>query len=160
MLAGLMFDSTTPDVIPGWARLKALYVNGHFAQVPHYGKGHVYIDVLGNNPRGADILDVEQGDATPASVLPWLTARAHYDVGTVYCNRDTLPAVQDAANGRPFNLWLATLDGTIPAEVSGGGHLVAVQAFGAKVAGANVDISAVLDHAWWAGRALPVSPVG
>jgi len=152
---GLMWDSTTPELIPGWARLKALYVNGKYAQFPRYGRGHVYIDVTGAAPMSADILDVERGDATPATVLPWLRARSHWDAGTIYCNRDTLPAVQDAAGDLPFHLWLATLDGTIPESVTGPGHLVAVQAYPASVVGVNIDVSVVLDAAWWAGKALP-----
>lgn len=154
MFAGLMFDSTTPELIPGWARLRALYVNGKFAQHPDFGRGRIHIDVLGNAPSFAEVLDVEAEDATPGAVLPWLQARGRFEQGTIYCNESTLPAVQEAAAGHPFYLWLATLDGAIPAH-SGPGQLVAVQAYGQKITGANVDVSVVLDEQWWARHALP-----
>jgi hypothetical protein len=154
VIAGLMFDSTTPELIPPWARLKALYVNGKFAHHPDYGRGRIFIDVIGNAPFGAEVLDVEREDATPATVHPWLQARSRWEQGTIYCNESTLPAVQEAAQGLPFYLWLATLDGALPAH-SGPGQLVAVQAYGAQVTGANVDLSVVLDEHWWRKHALP-----
>lgn len=154
MTVGLMYDSTTPEMIPPWARLRALYFNGKYAQRPDYGRGRIFIDVLGNAPHSAEVLDVESHDAGPASVRPWLQARAGVETGTIYCNESTLPAVQDAADGHPFALWLATLDGLIPAH-QGPGHLVAVQAYGAQITGANIDISVVLDAPWWSRHALP-----
>lgn len=155
-LVGLMWDSTTPELIPSWARLRALYVNGKYAQHPDYGRGRIFIDVTGAAPFAAEVLDVETGDATVAHVNPWLRQRARWERGTIYCNRSTLADVQAAAHDIPFDIWLATLDGTMPAEIpSGPGKLVAVQAFGAEVAGANVDVSVVLDEGWWAGKALP-----
>lgn len=157
MVAGLMFDSTTPELIPPWARLKALYVNGRFAHHPDYGRGRVFIDVLGNAPFAAEILDVESHDASPAAVGPWLHARKRWETGTVYCNESNLPAVQQEAGGLPFYLWLATLDGALPAH-SGPGQLVAVQSYGAEITGANVDVSVVLDEQWWRKHALP--PIG
>jgi len=155
-LCGLMWDSTTPELIPSWARLKALYVNGKFAAHPDYGRGRVFIDVTGGAPFGAEILDVETGDATPDHVPGWLRARHQWEIGTIYCNRDTLPHVVEAANGLPFFLWLATLDGSIPTDViTGSGRLVAVQAYSASMVGVNVDLSAVVDEQWWVNHALP-----
>lgn len=156
-IAGLMFDSTTPELIPPWARLQARYINGRFASHPDYGRGRIFIDVLGNAPFAAEVLDVETHDAGPAAVAPWLTARRKWETGTIYCNESTLPAVQQAAGDLPFFLWLATLDGLLPA-FSGPGQLVAVQAYGAGITGANVDVSIVLDREWWGRHALP--PIG
>lgn len=154
MTVGIMFDSTTPELIPGWARLRALYLNGKFGQRADFGRGRIFIDVLGNAPHSAEVLDVESGDASPAAVLPWLQARSAFETGTIYCNESKLPAVQDAAAGHPFDLWLATLDGLIP-QHSGPGRLVAVQAYGSKIMGCNLDMSVVVDPEWWARHALP-----
>lgn len=154
MFSRIMFDSTTPELIPGWARLRALYVNGKYAQPPDYGRGRIFIDVLGNMPFAAEVLDVEKQDATPAAVGPWLRARSRWEPGTIYCNESTVPAVQAAAGDMPFYLWLATLDGAVP-EHSGPGQLVAVQAYGALTTGANIDMSVVVDEQWWTRHALP-----
>lgn len=155
-MVGLMWDSTTPELIPGWARLKALYINGRFASHPDYGRGRVFIDVTGAAPFAAEVLDVETGDASPEHVPGWLQARARTEIGTVYCNRDTLPHVLDAAGSQAFDLWLATLDGSVPhVELPAHVELVAVQAIPATIAGANVDISAVISQRWWNAHALP-----
>lgn len=155
-MVGLMWDSVTPELIPSWARLKALYINGKFASHPDYGRGRIFIDVTGAAPFAAEVLDVETGDANPAHVAPWLDKREKWETGTIYCDRANLPAVVDAAGHRPFWLWLATLDGTVPPHVeTGSGTLVAVQAISALLAGANVDISAVVHQGWWSKHALP-----
>lgn len=149
-ISGIMYDSTTPHVIPAMARLAALYINGRFAVPPSYHKGHVYIDVNGSAPHAAGILDVERFDATPDKVPGWLDQRAKFDIGVIYCNRSTLPEVIAAAGHRPFNLWLATLDGTITQPIlPPTGKLVAIQALGADMLGFNADLSVVTDADWW-----------
>lgn len=153
-IAGIMWDSTTPELIPPWARLKAHYINGKFAERPDYGRGRIWIDVFGNAPSAAEVLDVETHDASPSAVGPWLRARSAWEIGTIYCNESNLAACQAEAGGLPFFVWLATLDGALPA-FTGPGRLVAVQAYGAGITGANVDVSLVLDHEWWARHALP-----
>lgn len=149
---GLQFDSTDP--LPFVPMLEAFYVNGRFAHSPvRYGPGRVYIDVLGSAPRAAFWLDVEKQDATPDMVPGWLDARhaAGDGWGGVYCNQSTLPAVIAAAGNRPWSLWLATLDGTLPMVpgLPSGVKLLAVQAFPAAAVGINADISVVLDPAYW-----------
>lgn len=147
---GTMYDSTTPHVIPSGARLVALYINGRFAVPPSYHKGHVYIDVNGSMPNAASILDVEQFDARPEQVGPWLVKRAAFDVGTIYCNRSTLPAVIKSAGHLKFNLWLATLDGSLPeVHLPPNGRLVAIQQFGSDHLHFNADLSVVVDEDWW-----------
>jgi hypothetical protein len=150
---GMMFDSVTPAYIPSWSKLTALYINGRYAASPNYRKGHIYIDVNGSDPWGASILDVETGDATPNDVVPWLRVRNKIGQGVIYCNRDTLPVVQENARGLDYFVWLATLDGTIPESFQGGGTLVAVQAFSAEMIGINVDMSLVVDLEWWNSHA-------
>ena len=151
---GLMWDSAT-GAIPVGARLRALYFNGRYASPPAYGRGRVFIDVLASAPGAASWLDVETGDATPGAVPGWLDLRGAAQAHNrgVYCNRGNLPAVIRAAAGRQFNLWLATLDGTIPAtadlQLPSSARLVAVQAFGAAMLGFNADLSVVVDRAYW-----------
>jgi hypothetical protein len=155
---GLQWDSASGD-IPAEAKLRALYVNGGFATRPvHYGRGRVWIDVVGNAPDKALWLDVERFDATPAAVPGWLDARRKSGAGTggIYCDRSALPAVESAAGGRPHMLWVATLDGTVDiGRVPGVGRLVAVQAFPASMTGRNADLSIVVDEPYWLARALP-----
>ena len=150
---GLQFDSTShlPFLTGG---LTAKYINGAFAQSPvHYGKGVVWIDVTGADPLGAHWLDVEKGDATPARVPGWLHEKAQRlgQVGGIYCNESTLPAVLDAAGPAPMDLWLATLDGTLPEGLSlpPSVRLVAVQAFGEGLVGFHADCSLVVDRGYW-----------
>jgi hypothetical protein len=153
---GVMFDSATGAYPPG-AALCAYYVNGRYARPAQYGRGKVWIDVIGNAPRAALWLDVETGDATPADVPGWLDERrsAGLGAGGVYCSRAALPAIEQAAAGRPHLLWVATLDGdTTPALPPVTGQLVAVQAFPASMLGFDADMSVVVDPGWWEDRAL------
>lgn len=155
---GLQWDSAAGD-IPSRARLRALYFNGAFATRPvRYRRGLVWIDVFGTAPEAAFWLDVESGDATPQMVPGWLDAREQSGagVGGIYCDRASLPAVEQAASDRPHALWVATLDGT--AEVilpPGTGHLVAVQDYPASMVGLDADLSIVVDRDYWLARALP-----
>lgn len=154
-MLGLQFDSVSP--LPFVPALEALYVNGRFAHTPvAYGPGRVWIDVLGNAPRAAFWLDVEKGDATPDMVPAWLDARhaAGDGWGGVYCNRSSLGDVAKAAGNRPWSLWLATLDGSLPLGLGlpSQVNLLAVQAFPAAAVGINADVSVVLDPAYWGRR--------
>lgn len=81
---------------------------------------HIRINVNGDPTRG-NALDVENGDATPAAIGPWIASRgpATKDPLLVYCNRSNLAAcvaARDAANratGHFANIWCATLDGNL-----------------------------------------------
>jgi|SRR5712664_2453772 len=151
-IAGLQFDTT--DKILGFTpALQAFYINGWYATPPRYGRGRVYIDVLGNDPGGAMWLDVERGDVTPDRVPGWLDERAPFGEGGVYVNRDNLDAVEQAAGDRDHLLWLATLDGTLDVpQVHGRGRVVLVQAIPAAMIGINADVSVVTDPAYWAAH--------
>jgi len=155
---GIQYDSTGPLPFVS-AAIVAKYINGSFAQRPvHFGRGFVWIDVNGSEPGDAHWLDVERGDAAPGMVPRWLHERRQRtgDPGGIYCNRSTLPAVLEAAGNVPFELWLATLDGTVfPEEL---GHLpstvrpVLVQAFPAALTGFHADLSMVIDQRYWDTR--------
>jgi hypothetical protein len=150
---GIQWDSTdtlpfTPT--PAKPCIIAHYANGRFRAPLHYGRGAVFIDVTGGIPNGAMWLDVEKGDATVAEVPGWLDERARFGEGGIYCSRDTLPAVEQAAGDRPHLLWVATLDGTLDVALPpGSGHLVAVQLFGEAMLPFHADMSLVLDPAYW-----------
>ena len=105
-----MRDSTTArDIRRHGLDLAAGYGNGTFrwhnsdwALFP--GIPHVHIDVNGTDPGGSGVLDVENGDATPATAVKWVKARKAALPGAyavVYCDRSTLDArVQRHGRGR------------------------------------------------------------
>lgn len=151
-ICGVQFDSVSP--LPFRPALEARYVNGRYSSPPEYGRGRVYIDVNGSNPRGAFWLDVEKGDATPAAVPSWLDERITAEgAGGIYCSRNSLAAVEAAAGNRPHLLWVATLDGTMEITPPPGiGVLAVVQAIPASMLGFNADLSLVIDTGYWAAR--------
>lgn len=117
----LMADSVQPAAIPASAfAAAALYLNGRYAATEaevHRFRHVIRISVLADRPDQAEharALDVETGDATPADVPGWIDTRRRFghDDATIYCDRDNIRAVAEAAAGRPFRLWVATLDGT------------------------------------------------
>jgi hypothetical protein len=128
--AMIAFDAIQPNAhfIPRDAFAVGGYVNGantsfiwsqaSWDLFPH--AYHIRINVTGELTRG-NALDVEAGDATPASVAPWIATRgpATPDPLLVYCNRSNLAAcltARDAAHkssGHYANIWCATLDGLL-----------------------------------------------
>lgn len=164
----IMYDSTSVADIPLTTDLAAAYGNGVFADVaglnarfPDRSK-HVLIDVNGSDALFCDVLDVEYGNATPAQARPWIQQRlAAGRRATVYCNRDTIPAVWAACAGLSYNLWIATLDGTTTwngRELSSVAGVVAVQYQGQAQTGIHADKSLVYDDSWPAVRQPPQPP--
>lgn len=155
---GLQWDSTTALPFIGGA-ITAKYINGGSAQRPvHFGRGVVWVDVLAAAPFDAHWLDIENGDARPEDFPRWNLAK-HQGLGQwggAYCNRSTLPKILEAAGPMPFDLWLATLDGTIfPEEAASlppNVTLVAVQAFPGTMTGFHADASVVVSQAYWDAR--------
>lgn len=147
---GVMFDSASGDY-PNDSLLNAYYYNGEFARTPYSpGPGRVWIDVLNNAPKQCSWLDVERGDAKPGDVGAWLDARNMPGNQGIYCSLSNVTAVNVAAAGRPYNLWVATLDGNpFPMVPLATGTLVAVQAITASMLGFNGDMSAVVNEGYW-----------
>lgn len=150
----IMFDSIDPTMIPADAELVAGYIDGPSSQWPAsawtmFPKAQlVRINVTGDPSHGGDALDVERFDATPDHAPGWFDARKAAGAGnlTIYCDRNTLPAVEKAMGQRSYFRWIATLDGTLavdgykPLE-----HPAAVQFAGKEqLAGRNVDVSLVM----------------
>lgn len=132
----------------------------------------VTIDVSGNAP-SADVLDVENGDASPETAAWWIKHRiaAGFNKeypGVIYCDRANLTPVFNAMAsmgyevGRDFRTWIATLDGTT--EVADMTGVTAVQAYPAAgepgpATSGHFDLSVVYDTAWKAPVAPPAPPV-
>ncbi len=147
------YDSTRPDLVPADAWGIMPYADGKFAwskadvaRFPRARRRH--ITVFGD-AEIADIADVERGDVRPQDAPDFIRERYRLFPRarpTIYCNRSTLPAVQDACGGLVYYIWLATLDGSKLTFITGGGRLVAVQFEGGPHA--DFDVSVVLDHGW------------
>lgn len=140
--------------------LTAGYANGtRHASSQESGPTDVQIDVNGSAP-GADVLDIENGDATPQQAVPWVHGHNAHGGTTfpaiLYVNRSNRAVVEGllTANGlvvdRDYKWWVSTLDGSV--TVPGPGVL-AVQAWNASNFPRNIDLSIVYDDSWKAGSA-------
>jgi hypothetical protein len=95
-----VYDSVTPTAIPAGAAV-ATYADGGYAASPAAvaGRSHVtWIDTSGSDPRAA-ALDVEPGDATPATAASWTWQKLHAAAGSIaviYTMRSEWPATQAA----------------------------------------------------------------
>lgn len=147
------YDSTRPSLIPAEAGVILYYADGKYewtsedlARFPKARRRAITVEA---DP-AANILDVESGDARPSDVPAFLRAWRHLhpegECGTVYCSRSTLIAVQAICTVLCYNVWLATLDGSKPRSIDGGGTLVAVQFAGGNMA--EYDLSVVWDRSW------------
>jgi hypothetical protein len=114
-----MYDSVTASDIPASAAMVAGYDTGPYAwssadwnrfpDVPH-----VHIDTQASPPNTGQVLDVEEGDATPAQAPGWVVQRRAAGADpTIYCNASTWPAViaafRSAGVAQP-HYWIAKYD--------------------------------------------------
>jgi hypothetical protein len=104
----LIYDSTMPWQLPS-NRDVAVYANGRyqasFAAVAH-SKSVLWIDVTGSNT-GCDALDVEPGDASPATAGTWAKARLSATAGSIaviYTMRAEWQATRQAISKLPAQL--------------------------------------------------------
>jgi hypothetical protein len=94
-----IWDSVTPSSLPS-GKPAAVYANGAYATSASQVSGHksvLWIDTNGSNP-GANVLDVEPGDATPAAAAAWAQQRLvhHPDqVAIIYTMLSSWQAVKD-----------------------------------------------------------------
>ena len=145
-----MYDSVSPSGIPAGAELVAGYVDGRYANVAamkeRFPKARVVTIAVSSKTR-AMVLDVEPGDASPATAVTWCTttmAETDNSRLTVYCQASTVPAVKAAFKAAGVSLpqfWVAQWDGvhSLPAGA------VAKQHTSTK----HYDVSVVADH--WPG---------
>lgn len=121
----VMFDGIVPGSVPAGAQLYAGYVNGQWPSfaglAARYPKAvPVSISVTASANVG-QVLDVENGDATPQQAVNWVLVRRHAGADpTVYCNTSTWPQVRSAFQTHDVpepHYWVAEYDGvaTIPA---------------------------------------------
>lgn len=117
------------------------------------------VDVLGNAPHDASILDFERGDVqSPAVLHAWVQARNQYrGDATVYCAAANVQTVLNALRGEKCNLWVVQLtdDGeppfAIPSEfrrLPAGVRLVAMQYVLAPRSGGDYDMSLIYADDW------------
>lgn len=159
VIHGVQWDTT--GTLPFVGDLHAYYYNGRFATRPYVtGRGRVWIDVDGSAPDKCFWRDIEPGNGDPSSFGGWLDRRraAVGSGGGGYCDRSDLPGmIASAGSHRPWSLWLATLDGTLPdpsaLNLPPTVTLVAVQAIPEAMLGFHADESFVVDAAYWQQRA-------
>lgn len=150
-------DSITASHIPiAGTDIAMGYVNGHWPSANDFGARfpnipHVTIDVNGQRP-DADVLDIENGDATPQGAVSWVRAKLARggEKPVLYVNRGNITPVFNAMASAGYHIvshfytWLATLDGTQRiADMTG---VLAVQYLGNVPA--NYDESIIWDQNW------------
>ena len=117
-----MYDSVTPSAIPG-GKAVATYADGPYAASPAAlaGKNVTWIDTNGTDPKGATVLDVEPGDATPAGAATWAAQRLNthpHSTAVIYTMRSEWAAAQTSIAGLPHwqqhhvRWWIADPTGT------------------------------------------------
>jgi hypothetical protein len=123
-----IYDSVTPGTIPS-GEVAAVYATGAYATSAAQVTGHhsvLWIDTDGSDP-GANVLDVEPGDASPAGAAKWVRQRltAHSDtVAIVYTMMSDWQQVKHemaalpAAMRSKVRYWIADPTGT-PHVVAG-----------------------------------------
>lgn len=151
-----MYDSTTAADIPADAQMVAGYVDGRYAwssadwaRFPNAVRVRIVVSAGSND---GQVLDVEQGDATPDELPAWLTMRRAAGVDpSAYVNRSNWQASRDAcarAGVAEPHWWLAAYDGV--AEIPAGtvAKQYADEAMTTSPHG-HFDLSAVAD--FWPG---------
>ncbi len=95
----LIYDSVQPGSLPA-GEAAAVYATGAYATQPNTVAGHhtvLWIDTQATDP-GANVLDVEPGDATPQAAAQWvkqrLTSQPH-SIAVVYTMRAEWQQVKD-----------------------------------------------------------------
>lgn len=119
-----MYDAVTVSDVPATATLIAGYGDGYYQNVDAFKARFPHATVVEITVRPADnlgqVLDVENGDATPLQAPAWVAKRRQAGVDpSVYCNSSTWPQVRAefAAQGvAEPHYWVAQYDGdpTIP----------------------------------------------
>ena len=153
----VMYDGIVPGEVPAGAQLYAAYLDGTWADYPAMvarfpNAVHVSIAVS-SGYNGGQVLDVENGDATPAESVNWvLMRRAAGTDPTVYCSLSTWPGVRSAFSARgvaPPHYWVADYSlGNNPAIPAGA---IALQ----YADRGGYDVSVVADY--WPGVDPPPS---
>lgn len=143
-----MYDSITVANLPANARMAAGYVDGRwptFAILAQHFPNAVRVSIAVSPSSAAMVLDVEQGDATPAQAVGWVVNQRNAGRDpTVYCSTYAWPAVKTQFASRGVALphwWRADYNGRAALEMGEIAHQYADIG--------PYDISAVVDY--WPG---------
>lgn len=156
----VMYDSTTATDIPASAAAVAGYVDGLYKwsdadwqRFPHALK--VRIAVFETTNDGV-VLDVENGNATPAQSVDWVVMRRKVGVDpTVYTALSNWQNVRNAfhaRNVREPHYWIA--DWNNKAIIPAGA--IACQYADSVITGSHFDLSIIADY--WPGVDDPIQP--
>jgi hypothetical protein len=121
-----IYDSVEPGSIPA-GQPAAVYATGAYATQPSSVSGHhsvLWIDTNGSDP-GANALDVEPGDATPAGAAQWVKERlsSHSNsTAIVYTMRSDWQQVKDNVANLPS--WMQSKVKYWIADPTGVAHVV------------------------------------
>jgi len=120
------YDSVIPGAIPA-GNVIATYATGPFAisAAAVAGRPTIWIDTLGTDP-AASVLDVEPGDATPATAATWVAQKLAQDPSArarLYTMLSEWPAVQAAISTLPS--WMQARVRYWIADPTGVPHMVA-----------------------------------
>jgi len=136
-------DSVEPGRIPS-GQPAAVYATGAYAAQPSSVSGHrsvLWIDTNGSDP-GANVLDVEPGDATPAGAAQWVKARLHSHANStaiVYTMRSDWQQVKDNVADLPS--WMQSKVKYWIADPTGVPHVVPGSSATQWYWGSNYDIT-------------------
>jgi hypothetical protein len=151
----LMYDGIYPDAATIAAlhpQMVAGYLDGSWAWSAedwgYFPSSTVKVQIVVTaSANEGDVLDVENGDATPAQTEGWIRMRkaAGYYRPTIYCNLSTVPAVRSGTGpyvlGTDYDLWVADYDDSTASVYS---NSVATQYETTD----DWDVSAVYDDEW------------
>ena len=144
-----IYDSVSPTQIPSGQQQVAVYGNGSYqaSWSSVHGRHRVlWIDTNGSNP-GCDVLDVEPGDASPATAAQWAQSRLSQQpnsIAVIYTMRSEWPAVKAAIGSLPSQVqnhvryWIA--------DPTGVQHLVPGSSATQWYWGSNYDITTALPN--------------
>lgn len=155
------WDSTNIFDIPATAQVVFYYGDGLYAvslaavQARFPNAVKLEITVFGASNRG-HILDVENGDATPAEARGWIIRRQASGLArpTIYCNLATIGAVRAACAGLTYDWWSAGYFSGTPRLDQGA---VATQYANQPLTGIHADASFVSDG-WYPGGGPAPAP--
>ena len=121
-----MYDSVEPGSLPA-GEAAAAYATGTYAEQPSQVAGHralLWIDTNASDP-GANVLDVEPGDATPVAAAHWAQQRlsTHKDsTAIIYTMRSDWQQVKDNVAHLPS--WMQSKVKYWIADPTGHAHVV------------------------------------
>ena len=150
LAAGIAKAFPSAAVVAGYINGKYVWSQQDWNLFPH--ANHVEITITASVNAG-DVLDVEQGDATPGQTAGWIAMRkaAGYYRPTIYCSRSVIPAVRAGTGkyvlGRDYDIWVADYTGAAH-EVTAPGSPSATCAATQYESTANYDVSMIYDSGW------------